>query len=95
MLEIDQLSFRQGKKQDCDQLMHDNGVMVIRLLHVMAQSIPNFMYSGDVDEYIDVFAISGKFNEVAEGFYPMGACEYHARGVLIKIGNADNLDEIC
>ena len=47
----------------------------------MPQSIPNFMYSSDVDEYIDVFAISGKFNEVSVGFYAMGACEYHARGI--------------
>ena len=36
------------------------------------------MNSSNVDEYIDVFAMSGKFKKIAVGFYAMGACDYHA-----------------
>jgi hypothetical protein len=75
--------------------MHDDGVMVIRLLHVMPKGVTDFVNSSDVNEYINVFAKSGKFKKIVVGLHAMGLREYHARGIWIEVGDADNLDEIC
>ena len=61
----------------------------------MPKGISDFVNSSDVDEYIDVFAKSGKFKKIAVGLHTMGPCDYHAVSFGIKVGYADNLDEIC
>src|SRR5689334_12395950 len=95
MLELYQLPFRERKEQDGYQLMHDNGVVVICLLHVMPKGIADLMNSSNVDEYIDIFAKRGKFKKICIGLHIMGSCDYHAMGVRIKVGDTDNLHEIC
>ena len=95
VLELYQLPFGEREQQDGYQLMHDDGVMVISLLHVMTKRIADFVNSSNVDEYIDIFTKSGKFKKIGVGLHAMGSCDYHAVGVRIEVGDTDNLDEIC